>query len=37
VLTYQALAEEVTPDAILDGVIAEVPVPQIDLNRVTAA
>ena len=37
VLTYQALAEEVTPDAILDGVIAAVPVPQIDLNRASAA
>ncbi len=37
VLTYQALAEEVTPDAILDGVIATVPVPQIDLNRASAA
>jgi MoxR-like ATPase len=37
VLTYQALAEEVTPDSILDGVIADVPVPQIDLNRASAA
>ena len=37
VLTYQALAEEVTPDAILDDVIASVPVPQIDLTRMTAA
>ena len=37
VLTYQALAEEVTPDAILDDVIASVPVPQIDLSRVSAA
>jgi MoxR-like ATPase len=37
VLTYQALAEEVTPDAILDDVIAAVPVPQIDLNRASAA
>jgi MoxR-like ATPase len=37
VLTYQALAEEVTPDSILDGVIGEVPVPQIDLNRASAA
>jgi MoxR-like ATPase len=37
VLTYQALAEEVTPDAILDDVIASVPVPQIDLNRASAA
>jgi len=37
VLTYQALAEEVTPDAILDDVIAAVPVPHIDLSRVSAA
>jgi MoxR-like ATPase len=37
VLTYQALAEEVTPDALLDDVIASVPVPQIDLTRVSAA
>ncbi len=37
VLTYQALAEEVTPDSILDGVVGEVPVPQIDLNRASAA
>jgi MoxR-like ATPase len=37
VLTYQALAEEVTPDSILDEVIASVPVPQIDLNRASAA
>jgi MoxR-like ATPase len=37
VLTYQALAEEVAPDTILDDVIASVPVPQIDLTRVTAA
>ena len=37
VLTYQALAEEVSPDAILEQVIAAVPVPQIDLARTTAA
>ena len=37
VLTYQALAEEASPDAILDGVIAAVPVPQIDLARTSAA
>jgi MoxR-like ATPase len=37
VLTYQALAEEVTPDFILDRVIAAVPVPQIDLARQSAA
>jgi MoxR-like ATPase len=33
VLTYQALAEEVSPDKILDSVIAAVAVPQIDLSR----
>jgi MoxR-like ATPase len=32
VLTYQALAEEVSPETILDQVIATVPVPQIDLT-----
>ena len=37
VLTYQALAEEVTPDRILDEVLATVPVPQIDLRRASAA
>jgi MoxR-like ATPase len=37
VLTYQALAEEVSPDAILDDVVASVPVPQIDLTRMSAA
>ena len=31
VLTYQALAEEVTPDAILETVLAAVPVPKLDL------
>jgi MoxR-like ATPase len=35
VLTYQALAEEVSTDKILDAVIAAVPVPQIDLGRRT--
>jgi MoxR-like ATPase len=33
VLTYQALAEEVTPDAILEQVLAAVPAPEIDLAR----
>ena len=33
VLTYQALAEEVSPEKILDSVIAAVPVPHIDLTR----
>jgi MoxR-like ATPase len=37
VLTYQALAEEVSPDTILDAVVAAVPVPQIDLGRRTTA
>ncbi len=37
VLTYQALAEEVSPDTILEQVLAAVPVPQIDLARSTAA
>jgi MoxR-like ATPase len=36
VLTYQALAEEVSPETILDHVIAAVPVPQIDLTTRTA-
>jgi len=33
VLTYQALAEEVHADAILDGVLAAVELPRIDLAR----
>jgi hypothetical protein len=33
VLTYEGLADGVTPDAILDRVMAAVPVPQIDLAR----
>src|SRR5438067_5951361 len=37
VLTYQALAEEVSPDSLLDAVLAAVPVPQIDLARTTSA
>jgi MoxR-like ATPase len=37
VLTYQALAEEVSPDRILDGVLAAVPVPEIDLGRTRVA
>ena len=36
VLTYQALAEEVSPETILDQVIGAVPVPQIDLTRASA-
>jgi MoxR-like ATPase len=37
VLTYQALAEEVTADSILDTVLEKVPVPQIDLSGTRAA
>src|SRR5688572_11073207 len=37
VLSYQALAEEVSPDAVLDQVLAAVPVPQLDLARMNAA
>jgi len=37
ILTYQALAEDVGADAILDAVLAAVPVPQTDLARPTAA
>jgi MoxR-like ATPase len=33
VLSYQALAEGVTPDAILDGVLASVPAPEIEPAR----
>ena len=36
VLSYQALAEEVSADAILDQVLAAVPVPQLDLARATS-
>ena len=37
VLSYQALAEEVSPDTILDAVLAAVPVPRIDLSRAHSA
>jgi MoxR-like ATPase len=37
VLTYQALAEEVSADTILDAVLEKVPVPRIDLARMNAA
>jgi MoxR-like ATPase len=37
VLTYQALAEEMSPDAILDRVVATVPVPSTDLARPNVA
>ena len=33
VLSYRALAEEVSPDSLLDRVLTAVPVPQIDLGR----
>jgi MoxR-like ATPase len=37
VLSYQALAEEVSPDDILDRVIAAIPVPHVDTARRSAA
>ena len=37
VLSYQALAEGVTPDTILEQVLAVVAAPQLDLARVSAA
>jgi MoxR-like ATPase len=37
VLSYQALAEEVSADSVLEQVLAAVPAPQIDLNRTPAA
>ena len=37
VLSYQALAEEMAPDRILDDVLAAVPLPEIDLTRMNAA
>ena len=37
VLTYQALAEEMAPDAILDRVLGAVPVPTTDLARPNVA
>jgi MoxR-like ATPase len=37
VLSYQALAEEVTPDSILDQVLGAVSTPQLDLARASAA
>ena len=36
VLSYQALAEGITPDRILDSVLAAVPVPEVALSRSTA-
>jgi len=33
VLSYQALAEGVTPDSLLDQVLAAVPVPEVSLSR----
>jgi MoxR-like ATPase len=37
VLSYQALAEGVSADSILDSVLAAVPVPEVSLSRPTAA
>jgi MoxR-like ATPase len=37
VLTYQALAEEVTPDALLTAVLSAIPAPRIDLARESTA
>jgi MoxR-like ATPase len=37
VLSYQALAEEVSPDTILQRVLTAVPVPQLDLAETNAA
>lgn len=37
VLSYQALAEEVTPDSLLEQVLAAVPAPALDLARTSAA
>jgi MoxR-like ATPase len=37
VLTYQALAEDMSPDAILDQVMTTVPVPSLDLARPNVA
>jgi MoxR-like ATPase len=37
VLTYQALAEDVSPDRILDAVLGAVPVPELDLGRTQVA
>jgi len=37
VLSYQALAEEVSPDDLLDRVIAAVPIPHVDPARTKAA
>src|SRR3954462_12639556 len=37
VLSYQALAEEVSADTIPDRVLEQVPLPQVDLSRTSAA
>ena len=37
VLTYQALAEEMSAETLLDAVLGAVPVPQLDLTRATTA
>jgi MoxR-like ATPase len=36
VLSYEALAEQRSPDSLLDEIIAAVPVPQLDLSRQAA-
>jgi hypothetical protein len=36
VLTYQALAEDITPDQIITAVLSAIPAPRIDLSRNTA-
>ena len=37
VLTYQALADSVTPDAILEGILGAVALPRIDFSREASA
>ena len=37
VLTYQALAEELSPDTILDQVLGTVPLPKTDLASTNVA
>jgi hypothetical protein len=37
VLSYQALAEGVSADSILDRILADVPAPEVSLTRPTAA
>ena len=37
VLSYEALAESMTPDRILDAVLGAVPVPEVSLSRPASA